>query len=104
MTLKQIGSFADFPAGSATQIWVDEKPIAIFRLDDGRCYATSDRCTHGNGSLSEGLLDNNQIECPLHRGKFDVMTGRAVALPCTRDLRTFPLTIENGTIWLELDK
>lgn len=104
MALKQLGLVADFPSGTATQVWVDDEPVAVFHLDDGRLCATSDQCTHGSGMLSDGFLCGNEIECPMHQGRFDVLTGRATAVPCTDDVRTYPLTVKDGVLWISVQE
>lgn len=104
MLLKQLGPVSDFSAGTAAQVRVNDEPVAVFHLDDGRLCATSDQCTHCNGLLSDGVLCDSEIECPLHQGRFDVMTGRALGVPCTEDVRTFPLTVQNGVLCLHLQE
>lgn len=76
--------------------------IAIF-CAEGQYYATSDTCTHGNASLSEGYLDGHLIECPLHQGLFDVRTGEAVGPPCTDAVRSFPVKLDDGFICVQID-
>lgn len=72
--------------------------IAIY-LVDGQPFATDDRCTHGNSSLSEeGCLDGPIVECGMHLGTFDVRTGEAVGPPCTQALRTYPVEIRDGQV------
>ena len=46
------------------------------------------------------VVDSCLIECPLHEGSFDIRTGRAVAAPCTEDLRCHPVKVEQGVIYL----
>ena len=47
-------------------------------------------------------FDGRRIECPLHQGRFDVRSGKALSAPVCVDLRTWPLKIENGEIFLDL--
>jgi nitrite reductase/ring-hydroxylating ferredoxin subunit len=75
--------------------------IGVFRLDDG-VYALHDRCTHGNGRLSDGYVDQGLIECPLHAGCFDIRSGRARSAPATIDVRSYPVRVEDGTVLVEL--
>lgn len=77
------------------------RAIGVFRLDDG-VYALRDRCTHGNGRLSDGYVDQGLVECPLHAGCFDIRTGRARTAPVTIDVRSYPVRVENGTVLVEL--
>lgn len=80
----------------------DHPPLAVFRLGD-EIFATDDTCTHGAASLSEGDICDGQVECPFHGGAFDIRTGEATALPCTKSLRVYPITIENGRVYARLD-
>ncbi|XSC47532.1 non-heme iron oxygenase ferredoxin subunit [Bradyrhizobium sp. RDT10] len=75
--------------------------IALYRYRE-KIYATSDICTHGEASLSEeGLLTGNIVECTWHFGTFDVTTGRAETSPCTVPLKTYPVQIIDGMIYVE---
>lgn len=78
----------------------DGRTIAIYVVN-GLAYATDDHCTHGDSSLSqEGSLNGHIIECGLHNGTFDIRTGEALDLPCTKALRTYPVEIRDGKVYL----
>ncbi len=77
--------------------------LAVYRLND-TYFVTEDSCTHGNGSLSMGkILEDGQIRCPVHRGTFDIRTGRAVAYPCTEPLMTYPVEVRDGFVYAALE-
>ncbi|PHQ69390.1 MAG: hypothetical protein COB93_08200 [Sneathiella sp.] len=76
--------------------------IAIFRVNDAY-YATADRCTHGNASLCEGIVEGKSIECPFHMGTFDVTTGKALTFPCVVNLATYPVSLNDGQILVRID-
>jgi nitrite reductase/ring-hydroxylating ferredoxin subunit len=76
-------------------------PILLCNVD-GAFHAIEDDCTHALASLSEGELDGAVIACPLHGGRFDVITGKALRLPCKVALRTFRVTVIEGEVWVEL--
>ena len=76
--------------------------LAIYAVE-GECFATSDICTHGQASLSEGYLDGNLIECPLHQGLFYVRTGKPAGEPVTEPVRTFPTKVEDGVVYVEVE-
>lgn len=78
------------------------RAIALFCVD-GAIHATENICTHGFAALSTGRLDGPVIECPLHRGLFDVRTGEAVGPPCTDPARTFPVRVEQGFVHVLLE-
>jgi len=78
----------------------DGRRVAVY-LVQGEVYATDDRCTHGNSSLTEdGCLDGHIVECAMHLGTFDVRTGADVGPPCTKALRTYPVEIRDGRVVL----
>jgi nitrite reductase/ring-hydroxylating ferredoxin subunit len=48
--------------------------------------------------LSEGFVEGDIVECPLHGGRFEIKTGKAVAAPCTVDLRTYVVRREDDSV------
>jgi len=75
------------------------EPLAVFQIGD-HYYVTQDSCTHGPGSLAEGYVDGEEIECPFHQGRFDIRTGAATGAPCTEPLRIWQVMVRDGTIWV----
>jgi len=69
---------------------------------DRSFYATDDGCTHELSSLADGLVNGATSECPLHGGKFDIKTGRAIAPPCTVDLQTYPVKRDSTQVLVGL--
>jgi nitrite reductase/ring-hydroxylating ferredoxin subunit len=92
---------SDVPPGTARQVKLGDITLAVFNLD-GDFYATDDTCTHGFASLSEGHIEDGIIECPWHRGAFDIRTGEPREHPCTTPLRTYQVTLRDGEVWAEL--
>ena len=80
---------------------IDGEQIAIAALADGY-YAFDDVCPHLGCSLSEGELRGSTVICPCHGSEFDVTTGKRLAGPARRDMRTFPVHLANGAIELEI--
>ena len=76
--------------------------IPVFNVD-GQFYVTDDACTHGPGSLSEGFIDGDVVECNFHNGQFDIKTGEVVSPPCTIPVKIYPATVENGTVFIDVD-
>lgn len=78
----------------------DGQRVALYRVGD-RIYATADTCTHGEASLSEeGFLSGCVVECTWHFGTFDVTTGAALTSPCTVALKTFPVEVVDGDVYV----
>ncbi|MBI4415213.1 MAG: non-heme iron oxygenase ferredoxin subunit, partial [Candidatus Kerfeldbacteria bacterium] len=69
------------PVGTMKRVVVDGRALCLYHLSDG-VYATDDRCTHAQASLSMGeMIDDACVECPLHGSRFNIRTGKALALP-----------------------
>ena len=83
--------------GEVLHVEAAGREIAIYNLD-GEFFATDDRCTHMRARLSDGFVDGSIVECPLHFGKFDIRSGRALSAPCTIDLRVYRVNVEGDSI------
>jgi 3-phenylpropionate/trans-cinnamate dioxygenase ferredoxin component len=79
-----------------------EKTFAVYHTNSG-FYATAGFCTHDHVHLADGLVTRNEIECPMHQGIFDVRTGKALAAPACIDLQTYPVKIEQGQVYIQVD-
>jgi naphthalene 1,2-dioxygenase ferredoxin component len=101
MAWTKVIELAAVPADDVTSVNASGREIAIYSVD-GEVYATDNICTHGHARLCDGFLDGHEIECPLHQGKFDVRSGKAMCAPLTEDIRTFPVRIEEGEVYIQL--
>ena len=87
---------------SGTSVVLNGLEIALFRVGDA-AYATDNLCSHGQARLCDGFVEGHEIECPLHQGRFDLRTGQASAEPAVEAIKTYPVRIEGGRVyvWLE---
>ena len=80
----------------------DGSHVALYRVD-GTIYATADKCTHGEVSLSdEGIIIGKIVECTFHFGTFDVTTGAPTGMPCEVPLKTYPVRLIDGHVCIEV--
>jgi nitrite reductase/ring-hydroxylating ferredoxin subunit len=91
---------ADIKAGEPKGMKLDGIPVALYRLDDG-VYATHDVCTHAYALLSEGYIEGELIECPLHGALFDIRSGKCKAV-ASADLATYPVRVESDAVLVQL--
>jgi len=70
-----LGSIDGIAKGQGRCFVVNGEEIAVFRQRDGHLFATQNRCPHRQGPLSEGIIGNGKVVCPLHAHKFDMCTG-----------------------------
>jgi naphthalene 1,2-dioxygenase system ferredoxin subunit len=81
---------------------IDGREIALYRLGD-EVFATDAICTHGHASLCGGFVEpDGSIECPLHQGRFDIRSGRALCEPLEHDLQTHAVKLEGGRVWISI--
>ena len=92
----------DVPQGDVIGVNVAGKDIALYEVE-GEVFATDNICTHGHARMSDGFLEGREIECPLHQGRFDVCSGKALCAPLTEDIKTYAVKIENMRVMLRLD-
>jgi 3-phenylpropionate/trans-cinnamate dioxygenase ferredoxin component len=81
----------------------DGVKIGVFNCA-GTLYAIEDRCSHDDGPLAEGPFDADActVECPRHGSLFDLTSGRPKTLPAYQPVPTYPVTIEDDTVKLEV--
>jgi len=80
----------------------DGKDYAIYRSEADSYYATDGHCTHEKTLLCDGLVMGAVIECPKHNGRFDYTSGRALGAPVLENIRTYPVKVEDGTIFIDI--
>ncbi len=88
-------------SGRAIVVALPDRRILIARTQDGQLWAIDDTCSHDGGPLGEGHVFGHEVECPRHGACFDVRTGEALTLPATQPVRTYPVRVDNGRIWVE---
>ena len=96
----ELCSTADVAPGSALKIEIDDLALAVFNVG-GEFYVTDDACTHGPGSLSEGEVNGDVVQCNFHGGEFNIRTGEVVLPPCMVPVKTYPVLIVDGKVTIE---
>ncbi len=81
----------------------EDRTFALYRSLDDTYYCTDGLCTHEQVHLSDGLVMDNEIECPKHNGLFDYTNGKALRAPVCEDLKTYPVKTEADRVLVELD-
>ena len=104
MPIIDVCPVSELPPGGMRLVEWEDLEIGVFNCS-GAVYAIEDRCSHDDGPLVEGELDQERctIECPRHGSLFDLQTGKALTLPAYVPVETFPVIIEDDTIKLEVE-
>jgi nitrite reductase/ring-hydroxylating ferredoxin subunit len=92
---------SDLDVGAVLKVEKNDLTLAVFNLD-GEFFVTDDHCTHGPGSLSEGFVEGDVIECNFHGGQFNIRTGAVVGPPCMVPIKTYRTLVEDGKVFIEV--
>ena len=92
---------ADCPPGQLLGVAAGKERIVLANVE-GDFYALLDRCSHQDFPLSDGELEGDRLECIYHGAAFDVCTGRAMQLPAIRPVKTFPVEVREGAVFVEV--
>lgn len=101
-TWTDVAAQADLRDDDVIAVRAGNREIALYAIG-GEVYATDNICTHGHARLCDGFLEGTEIECPLHQGRFDVRTGKAMCSPLTENVRTFPVRIVDSRVFVQID-
>ena len=71
--------------GAAIKVETNGLTLAVFNVG-GRFYVMDDMCTHGPGSLSEGYIEDDVVECDFHNGAFNIRTGEGLGVARSRHI------------------
>jgi nitrite reductase/ring-hydroxylating ferredoxin subunit len=100
-TLLRLCGVDDVLEGCVLTVEEGDHAYAVYHVA-GQFYVTDDRCTHGPGSLGEGELDGEIIECNFHGGRFNIRTGEVAGPPCLEPVKTYKVRVEGGTVFIEV--
>ena len=100
-TWHRVAATDDISEDDPVRVQVGDEDIAIYNIE-GEFYATSNICTHAYASMVDGFQEGDEIECPLHDGRFNIKTGEALCLPVTENLSIFEVKVEDGDIFVKV--
>jgi 3-phenylpropionate/trans-cinnamate dioxygenase ferredoxin subunit len=103
-TFVDICPVEDLPPGAKRVVMWEDLEIGIVNCR-GEILAVEDRCSHDDGDLMEGDVDEETctVECPRHGSEFDLRTGKPLNLPAYVPIETYPVSVEDGVIKVEVD-
>ena len=90
--------------GDTRRVEYEDLEIGVINCN-GELLAIEDRCSHDDGVLLDGEfdLDNCTVECPRHGSVFSLRDGAPLNLPAYVPVETFPVSVVDGLIKLEID-
>jgi 3-phenylpropionate/trans-cinnamate dioxygenase ferredoxin component len=103
VALVNVAPLDEFPPGSVKIVHAGEVAVGVYNLG-GELHAIEDRCSHDNGPLAEGDFDPDEgvAICPRHGARIDIRSGRPLSLPAVLPVETFPVTVEDGIVKVDV--
>jgi nitrite reductase/ring-hydroxylating ferredoxin subunit len=98
----RVAASGDIAPGEMIPLDIGGKSLALFHLEDGAWHATDNVCTHAYALLTDGWLEDHEIECPLHAGRFDVRTGAALCAPVSENLAIHDVRVDGPDVLVRL--
>lgn len=91
----------NIPLMGSRKVIIGEEEIALFKTRDGSIFAINNICPHKQGKLTEGLVHEHMVSCPLHNTDINLATGEAVGedYGCTN---TYMSKIEDNFVYLQM--
>lgn len=96
-----IGQLTDIPRLGAKVVTFHGQPIAVFRTQTDDVFALNDLCPHKGGPLSQGIVHDHKVTCPLHGWVIELDSGSATA-PDEGCSHTYPVRVTAGKIEIEI--
>jgi 3-phenylpropionate/trans-cinnamate dioxygenase ferredoxin component len=97
ITFHPIIGINELPSGQQIFFSIGDSSIVLFHIGDG-LYAIEDLCSHDNGPVGEGELNDTEIKCPRHGARFDLTSGKALSMPAVVDIPAYPVRVVNEMI------
>jgi len=95
----EIAKLEDIPRLGARVLKTATVDIAVFRTASDEVFALKDECPHRQGPLSQGIVHDTTVTCPLHNWKIDLASGEAKR-PDEGCTRSYPVKVQDGRIYL----
>ena len=93
----RVASVGDLEDDETMQVDVGDEQVLLARLG-GEFYAIGEECTHEGGPLSQGWVEEGQVECPLHGAQFDLKSGDFTAPPASDPVKSYPVRVEGDDV------
>jgi glycine/D-amino acid oxidase-like deaminating enzyme/nitrite reductase/ring-hydroxylating ferredoxin subunit len=97
----RVAKASDITKGAPFCASVEGREFAVFRIGDA-CFAMDNACSHAGGSLCQGTIEGETIECPLHASRFNIKTGSVESPPAASPQTTYETRIRDGRVEIKI--
>ncbi len=102
-TFIRAASRSSLPEERGICVEIRGRRIALFNLG-GEIYAIDDACSHAGGALSEGMVDGEEVECPLHSARFNLKTGEVLSPPAFQGVTPYRVRVRGDDVEVEIEE
>ncbi|MBF0276839.1 MAG: non-heme iron oxygenase ferredoxin subunit [SAR324 cluster bacterium] len=97
----KVANASEVSPGEIKLVNAGGKELALVNLNQN-FYALENECTHVGAPLCEGAIEGDEIICPWHGARFNILTGEVTEAPAPENLETYPVRVNNGDIEIEI--
>ena len=101
-TLTKVCAVQDIPTNDMRCVSLHDRNVLVANTHEG-VFVTDEMCTHEDARLCDGNLSGAVVKCPLHGSRFNLHTGQVLDDPADVNLVTYPVSIIDGIIHIEVN-
>lgn len=102
MARHRVAGVEDIAPGELKRVEIGDVALCLAHVKDGGFCAVADLCTHEGIELSDGYLDGDEVECPMHGSRFNVATGAVRGLPANQPVQAYAVEVVGDDLIVEL--
>jgi len=102
MTKHRVAGVDDLKPGELKRVEIGDVALCLAHVEGGGFCAVADVCTHEEVELSDGYLDGDEVECPMHGSRFNVATGAVRGLPANKPVRAYAVEVDGDDLLVDL--
>lgn len=98
----KVATKSEIAHGGKLLVEADDQLVILFRVDENDFYCLDDVCTHDGGTLSDGKVEDGEIQCPRHGARFDIKTGEATSMPANKPTKAHEVKVDGEDILVKI--
>jgi len=99
----EVANVTEIPDPGKQLLEVDDRLVVLFHVG-GEFFCIDDVCTHDDGPLSDGDLQDHTIACPRHGAKFDIRNGKALTMPATEATVIHETKVDGDLVFVKINE
>ena len=100
MAFEKVAKLSELAENQCHKVDFQGEEVLLIRKGK-EVFAIHDLCTHSDASLCDGMIEGDEIECPLHFARFNIKTGEVTSPPAFEDIKTYKVRVSEDDIELE---